>query len=134
MYERQFETEWEDLTIEEATRRAYAIGVATSLGEDHESEFKRIYAHFDTPYNRSLVELSFEEGRNRARKEVGAGGDQSDIWDDLVASGEIDRVEPTPFTRGGQSVPSAVQRATMLNSPLDGPLDAIGLPDFLRGP
>lgn len=134
MYNQQFEDDWEDLTIDEATRRAYAIGVAASLGKDYTSELKRIHAHFDSPYDQSLVELSFEEGRNRADKKIGDGTERSDVWDDLVVDEDLETVEPDPSLRGSQSIPNAVQRASMLDSGHLGVPSVMDLPEFLRGP
>lgn len=134
MYEQQFDAEWEDLTIDEATHRAYAIGVAASLGKDHTAELKRIYADFDSPYDQSLVELSFEEGRNRADKEIGDGNERTAVWDDLVVNEDMDGYEPDQARRGRQSIPESIQRASMLDTGNRGAPPVIDLPEFLRGP
>lgn len=134
MYERQFDVEWDDLSVDEATRRAYAIGVAASIGKDYTTELKRIHANFETPYDQSLVELAYEEGRNRAEKEIGGGSERSEVWDELVANEDLEPIEPDRSRRGGQSIPDAVQRASMLDGGAGGAPSVIDLPEFLRGP
>ena len=43
-YEAEFDTEWEMLDRDDATTRAYAIGVAERLGELNREELQAIYA------------------------------------------------------------------------------------------
>lgn len=125
MYEDQFGSDWEQLTREAAIRRAYALGVSASLGVRLDDEYERIYESVESAYDRSIVQLAYEEGENRARK-LKAGSDDEDVWDELVDPGddEVTEIRITP------EVPSALTQLDLLDSPGDD-LDALRLPKFL---
>lgn len=66
-YDQVFGTDWEKLEIDAAVDRAYAIGVSEVFGEKNREELQAIYDEMDTTYDRSIVELAYEEGRSEAR-------------------------------------------------------------------
>lgn len=69
MYERTFGTDWETLADrDEALRRAFALGVAECLGEDHPDELERIADAVETTYDRRFVDLAYRKGRQRVRQ------------------------------------------------------------------
>lgn len=60
MYESEFDTDWANLDKEGALERAFALGVARSLGEPNHEEYERVREAATTTYERSLIELSYE--------------------------------------------------------------------------
>ncbi|GAB3669495.1 hypothetical protein [Halopiger thermotolerans] len=84
MYERTFGTDWETLEDRnEVLWRAFALGVAEALGEDHPGELERISGATDTNYDRSFAELAYQKGRQHVRQLEGDGSPQ-EIWKRLV--------------------------------------------------
>ena len=112
LYERAYGTEWTTLDRDEATERAYALGVAESLGEYDRDEFEAVHAEVDNAYDRSIVELAFREGRTEAREH-----DPADE-DDLP-------------TGGRDGIPEAVDRTDALDKPDPDEVEATDQPDFL---
>ncbi|MFW6018879.1 MAG: hypothetical protein ACOCPX_08655 [Halapricum sp.] len=134
MYERTYDTDWETLDRDEAMSRAFAIGVAASLGHDYAEEYERIVAEMDTAYNRSIVELAFEEGKNKAKKEQyeSDDGDEDDVWAELV-EGEKVTVEREDVPTGGQNrLPAALEKTKILDQPDLDSRDRVSKPDFLE--
>jgi hypothetical protein len=132
MYESEFDTDWDDLNKEGALERAFALGVARSLGNPNREEYERVRAAADTTYERSLIELSYEEGR---RKASGRAAEESTaVWEELVvetAEIDADAVPPQPPTRTRDGAPSMTERPEPTVVPDDG-LDRIRLPELLR--
>jgi hypothetical protein len=127
MYESEFDTDWDDLDKAGALERAFALGVARSLGRPNPEEYDRVRDAAETTYERSLVELSYDEGR---RKASGRTGDESSVWQDLVVETEsVGRAEPRRRRRDGP--PSMTDRPEPTVVPEDG-LARIRLPEFLR--
>lgn len=136
-YERTLGTDWSTLSDDEALYRMYALGVATALGHPNDEEFDRLSAQAVTPYGRSVLELSFEEGRSKAKREAHDGDTDTEVWDSLVEDEEAeagntpvghDR-DPRP---GPTTLPEAVVRASFLDLGTDD-LDRLRIPEFLRG-
>jgi len=129
MYTDKFDTDWESLTVDEASRRAYALGVSDSLGEPMPEEFDRIKDEIGKAYDRSLVELAYEEGRTRARElSRDAETDSEDnVWNALVEAEPITTGFGDPDETG---IPKAVTLGDFLDPPGDG-LDKVKLPEFL---
>ncbi|WP_416840524.1 hypothetical protein [Haloferax sp. DFSO52] len=136
MYERAFGTDWRTISDEEAIRRMYALGVSTALGAPNSSEFERIRRQANTAYGRSVLQLSFEEGKQRVARNRGEFDSKEDLWDALVDEAQ------TPSTTGradvgirkptdNQGVPDAVGRIDVLDVQRDD-FGRIRLPDFLR--
>ena len=133
MYEQTYDTDWDSLDRDEAMSRAFAIGVAASLGHDHAEEYDRIVQSMDTSYNRSIVELAFEEGKNKAKKkQYESDDDEAAVWSELV-EGEKVTVEKDDVPTGGQNrLPAALDKAKILDRPNTDSRDRVSRPDFLE--
>jgi len=131
MYDSEFDTDWDDLNKESALERAFALGVARSLGTPNREEYERVRDAADTTYERSLIELSYEEGR---RKASGRAAEKSAVWEELVVETEsADASKPPADPRTGRrdGPPSMTARPEPTVVPEDG-LDRVRLPEFLR--
>ncbi|MFB6256612.1 MAG: hypothetical protein ABEH58_07820 [Haloplanus sp.] len=131
MYDAEFDTDWDDLDKAGALERAFALGVARSLGNPNREEYERVRDAAETTYERSLVELSYDEGR---RKASGRQGEESvAVWEDLVvkADSDSDGSAPGPRRRSQDGPPGMTDRPEPTVVPEDG-LDRIRLPEFLR--
>lgn len=87
LYTDRFSTDWNALGREEAVERAFALGVAASLGERHEEELEAVRATMDTNYGASLVDLAYEEGKRTAterEREAGPDADDRDVWEAVI--------------------------------------------------
>jgi hypothetical protein len=130
-YERGFDTEWETLGKDDATTRAYAIGVAERLGEFNREELEAIYAEMESAYHRSMVELAYDEGRNEA-KAAADTADADAIWAELV-EGETTVVDPEDVPdRGRDGLPEALDSGELLDRHDVDSTDAVDRPDFLE--
>jgi hypothetical protein len=134
MYAETFGFDWTRLSEEEALKRMYALGVAAVLDERHPDEYRRIMGQASTAYRRSVLELSFKEGQQRAKKNRLEFDGHERVWDALV---ETAGATP-PSSRDGVderqpkgSVPSAVTRAPILEREVDD-LAQVRLPEMLR--
>ena len=82
MYEDSFSTNWDgdELDREEAIWRAYALGVAAALGEQHPDEYRQLVA----ATGRSLVEMAYDEGKTSAAdldSRLASGAAEEDVSD-----------------------------------------------------
>jgi hypothetical protein len=132
MYESEFDTDWTDLDKEGALERAFALGVARSLGEPNREEYERVREAAATTYERSLIELSYEEGRRKASGRTAEAS--TAVWEELVV--ETDDLEISdgddaagPQSRTGR--PDMMSRPEPTVVPEDG-LDRMRLPELLR--
>ena len=133
-YERAYGTEWESLDKDEAIDRAYALGVATSLGEYHPDELDRVRAEMDTSYNKSVVDLAFDEGKNEAR-EFDVESERTDddpVWAELVEGETVTVDEDDVPTGGRDGLPGALDKIDALDKPEPGKNEAVDRPDFLE--
>ncbi|WP_262178865.1 hypothetical protein [Haloarcula laminariae] len=132
-YEREFDSGWESMDKDEATTRAYAIGVAERLGEDNREALKAIYAEMESAYHRSMVELAYEEGRNEAKAAADPGADDADaVWAELV-QGEVTTVDPDDVpTSGRDSLPGALDSGDLLDRQDVDSTEPVDRPDFLE--
>ena len=131
-YEAEFDTGWDTLDKDEATTRAYAIGVAERLGELNREELEAIYGEMGSAYHRSMVELAYEEGRNEA-KETAASGDADDdaVWAELV-EGETTVVDPEDVPdRSRDGLPEALGSGELLDRQDVDTTEAVDRPEFL---
>lgn len=128
MYAEEYGTDWERLDEREVYRRAFALGIAESLGEDHPGELERLLDQAQSAYDEGIVELAYEEGRNRARKRSTEAeeDDEETIWEDEVDEWVDEMVE----VRVPDSLPPAVERLALLDRHEDR-LDRIRLPSLL---
>lgn len=131
MYEETLGTDWDALDREATLKRAYALGVAETLGQAPEGELDRLKTQFAARYDQSLVELAYDEGRTRGRTPALDESAEA-VWSELVIG------DTSTVSRGGSVVPP---RQADLPTSLDPPAlfergdDALGrldLPAFLR--
>lgn len=127
-YERAYGTDWDTLDREAAIERAYALGVAASLGEDHDEELAAIRAKMDSAYDTSVVELAFEEGRTEGLEADSDGDEDTAVWSTLV-EGETASVDGDDIPGG---FPDAVDIAEALDGMDTDSTDAVRLPQFLE--
>ncbi|MFB6075301.1 MAG: hypothetical protein ABEJ89_09830 [Haloarculaceae archaeon] len=130
-YETAYGTDWDALDRDEATERAYAIGVAERLGEYNREELEAVYAEMDTNYDRSMVELAYQEGRNEAAEVAGETTDGDAVWCDLV-EGEATVVDPDRRPTGGRDgLPEALDPSEVLDRMEPDSTEALDRPEFL---
>ncbi|MFD1640539.1 hypothetical protein [Halohasta litorea] len=127
MYESSFSAEWSELARDEAVERAYALGVAAACGHDNREEYEAIKAAADSTYDRSLIELSFEQGKSQALQLDASETDHEEIWDRLVESSTV----KLPARDGG--LPEALAPADLLDrfGQVEGPPSTLNKPSFL---
>ena len=134
MYRDRFGTNWERLSVDEAIRRAFALGAASGLGETVDGEMDRLREVTDTPTDRRMVDLAFDEGRARAQ---GRRGEGQSTWEAVVSGDhefatELDAPRRGHGERVPRGVPEAVGPFPLLDEPDDG-LEKHRLPGLLRG-
>ena len=130
-YEGEFDTGWDSLDKDEATTRAYAIGVAERLGEHNREELEAIYTEMDSAYHRSMVELAYDEGRNEAKAAADPDSDDDAVWAELV-QGETTVVDPDDIPeRGRDRLPDALDSGELLDRQEVDSTEAVDRPDFL---
>jgi hypothetical protein len=130
-YDSEFDTEWDSLDKDEATTRAYAIGVAERLGEFNREALEAIYAEMDSAYHRSMVELAYEEGRNEAKAAADPDSADADaVWAELV-QGEVTTVDPEDVPTGRDSLPEALDSGELFDRQNVDSTERVDRPDFL---
>jgi len=127
VYDSTYTKEWDELTRDEAVERAYALGVAAACGHDNRQEYESITDAAETSYDRSLIELSFDQGRSDALQLEASGTDTEAIWDDLVESTTV------TLSNSDDSLPELLDSADLLDrfDQLDGPPATLHKPSFL---
>lgn len=127
MYDRTFGTDWAeaDLSREEALDRAFALGVAAGCGRERPEELDRILEAFPGAYERSMIELAFDEGRTKALEVPAEEPDA--VWTELVDGVGTPRTHPLP-----SALPGALSELMLTRSPRTGPPSSLDLPEFLR--
>ena len=135
MYADAFGFDWETLSEDEALKRMYALGVAAVLGDRHPDEYTRIMRQATTAYRRSVLELSFKEGQQRAKNNRREFTERTDVWealvDDVPSTGPASSRDDVDDRRPKGSVPDAVTRARFLENSRDD-LERIRLPELLQ--
>lgn len=124
MYDQTFGTEWETLTRREAIDRAFALGVSAACGDERPEELERVVEGLPSSYDRSLVELAYDEGRTKALSSPAEG---REVWDDLVDGAGTPQSPPVPA-----ALPGALSELTIARKPDDGPPSSLELPSLLR--
>ncbi|WP_144798018.1 hypothetical protein [Halorubrum depositum] len=127
MYDRTFGTEWDELTREEAVRRAFALGVAEGVGNRRPAELDRVMEAFPSAYDRSLVELAYDEGRTKALVAADDADDPKEVWDALVDGAGTPREQPVRA-----ALPGAITDLTLTEPPREGPPSSLNFPSMLR--
>ncbi|MFB6300159.1 MAG: hypothetical protein ABEH65_07865 [Halobacteriales archaeon] len=135
MYKETFGTEWHDLDREELVDRAFALGVAASLGESYPDELDRLLGETTGSYEESLIELAYEEGRTKARKHQRTENvdEPEAVWESLIDAGELHtRGDDGPVVQ--TDLPTAIDRVDFLDrpDPSESELEKFDLPDFLK--
>lgn len=131
-YERTYGTDWTPEQIDRAAaiERAYALGVATALDEPVSDELSALVEAVDSAYDRTVVELAYDEGRTEARAATEDGTDAGQAWTRLVEE------TPRPTDRSGPpdllDQPEALDPPEALDRIDPERSDAIELPEFLR--
>ncbi|SDJ59061.1 hypothetical protein SAMN05216226_105208 [Halovenus aranensis] len=132
-YERAYGTDWKNLDEDEGMERAYALGVAASLGEPLPDELAAIREEMDSAYQRSVIDLAFDEGKTEALEiDETAADNAAGVWNELV-DGEVVTIDPDDVPTGGsQGLPEAVEKFGALDRPDLDSTEAVDLPDFLK--
>ena len=127
MYDRTFGTDWSDDTLdrEEAIDRAFALGVAAGCGSERPDELDRVLGAFPSAYDRSIVELAYDEGRTKALEDPAEEPER--VWDRLVDETGTPRRAPVPA-----ALPGAINELTLMDRPRTGAPSSLELPSFLR--
>ncbi|RLM57478.1 hypothetical protein DVK02_06850 [Halobellus sp. Atlit-31R] len=134
MYERAFDTDWESLSGEGAIRRMYALGIAAELGYRDTDERDRIRALASTAYERSVLDLAFEEGKRQVQDVRPHHESDEDAWEALVEDPESPSPPPESLTVEDRSTaaPDAIDRPPLLDGFDAGDLDRLRFPSLLR--
>lgn len=132
LYANEYDDDWDTLDRDEATERAYAIGVAEKLGEFNREELEAVYDEMDTSYNKSMVELAYREGRQEAAEAAKQSDENGQaVWAELV-EGEETYVEPEePPTGGRDGLPKALEPNEVLDRQEVDSTDIVDRPEFL---
>jgi hypothetical protein len=131
-YERTYGTDWDSIDKDEAIDRAYALGVLASLGEYHREELERVRREMNTTYNKSVVDLAFDEGRNEARDVTAEGRTQQAVWAELIEGETVTVDEERVPTGGRDGLPSAIDMMDALDRPKPDKNEAVERPEFLE--
>jgi len=130
MYASEFDTEWTELDKDEALERAFALGVARCLGTPDHEAYERVRNAADTTYERSLIELAYEEGRTKAAER--SETEPTAVWEDLVVEADSSTTDaPSAPRHEDDGPPGMFSRPEPTAAPDDG-LDRLRLPAFLR--
>jgi len=132
-YEEQFDPDWDSLDRDEAMVRAFALGVAASMGEPNEAEFEAVQAEMGTNYDASIVELAYREGKGKTAKrmqETDARG--MTLWRQLLTDefdAELIGLDEEWDVDAVQLLKDAADRATDFPSAVADRTEAIDRPD-----
>jgi hypothetical protein len=130
MYDQYFDRR-ESYTTTEVLRRAYALGVASVCGDPDDGAYDRLKERSPDTYDRSIVELAYEEGRAEALELEATAETREEIWNRLVET-TLD-----PGTTDGADLPKGLPDLLSRGkgeeaSPAAGPPERLDLPSFLR--
>ena len=131
MYDRAFDTDWESLSAEEAVRRMYALGIAAKLGHENRTERSRIRGLASSAYERSVLDLAYEEGVREVANVRTHHDTDEEAWEALVETPEA----PSPELATDQvdsRRPDAIDRPALLDGFDADDLDRLRLPSFLE--
>ena len=135
MYDEVFGTDWTNVSVEEAIRRLFALGVATTLGEPDRDEYERLLGVASSAYDRSVLELSFEEGRQRAARNRRDFESDRAAWtalvDEVRPPGDGEGADHWSARDGPTAIPTALARIGVLELENDD-LERVRFPDLLR--
>ncbi|MGQ4555044.1 hypothetical protein [Halobellus sp. GM3] len=134
MYERVFDTDWESLSGESALQRMYALGIAAELGHRHPEERSRIRALASSAYERSVLDLAFEEGKRNVADVRPLHDSDEAAWEELVEGEESPTPPPESLSVDDRPVelPDAIDRPSLLDGFDVDDLERLRLPPLLR--
>jgi hypothetical protein len=133
MYERAFDTDWESLSAEEAVRRMYALGIAAELGHDRPEERRRIRDLASNAYERSVLDLSFEEGKREVAEVRPHHESDAEAWSELIEHSERSPSPSSlPVDRTDSNSPGAVDKPALLDGFDPDDLERVRLPSLLK--
>ncbi len=144
LYEDRFDTDWDHLGRDEAMERAFALGVAASLGERNEDEYEAVHRAMGTNYDASIVELAYKQGKQKATKRkraVDNATDAAKIWETVVSAELDDDLDDDPdddldddddTTSRATDIPSAVSDPPEMTEQPDRDPEQTEFPDFLE--
>lgn len=134
MYERAFDTDWETLSDEAAIRRMYVLGIAAELGHDYPAERRRIRELATSAYDRSILELAFEEGKAEIADVRPHHDSDADAWSELVETSDASPPSPSSLSvdRSDADSPGAVDRPGLLDGFDADDLNRLRLPSLLE--
>ncbi|WP_144903798.1 hypothetical protein [Halobellus captivus] len=134
MYERAFDTDWESLSGEEAIRRMYALGIAKQLGGGDPEERSRIRALATSAYERSVLDLAFEEGKRKVADVRPLHDSDEEAWEELIETEGSTAPSPESLHADSRSqeLPDAVEQPPFLDGFDIDDLERLQLPSFLR--
>lgn len=128
-------TDWTTLDRDEALHRAFALGVATACGHPHPDEYDRVLAAVESAYERSMVELAYSEGKQKATDLRPDAADAEAVWTQLVDEDDgsalsvaVDRVRPPARL----DLPASLSRIGLLDRSNPDQRKSLDLPAFLR--
>lgn len=132
MYEDRYGTDWERLTVEECLDRAFALGVLSVVESPRTEEYERLLTVADNAYGSGLIEMSYREGRARARELRSNGLGSEAVWavavdEDEGATGSDESSGPTD-----ERPPAALDRPSLFDRPSDDSRERLSIPEFLR--
>ncbi|SNR37991.1 hypothetical protein [Halorubrum vacuolatum] len=125
MYDRTYGTEWTELDRGEAIDRAFALGVMAAGGTKRRRELSRLLETADSAYDRSLIQLAYDEGRTQGLE--ASAEDTETLWKELVDELGNPREAPLPA-----AVPGAITELTLLRKRSEGLPSSLDLPSMLR--
>lgn len=131
MYDHEFGTEWVSLDRDAVLERAFALGVAASLGDEPAGELDRLIDEIGSAYGKSMVNLAYEEGLNKAKKYRTSNRVADDaVWEDLVETeSEAENLSQSDSI-STSDIPDLVTRIEALDRP-NSRIDAVQFPEFL---
>lgn len=131
MYERAFGSDWESLSTEESIRRSYALGIAAGLGHENRAERARIRELASSAYERSVLDLAYEEGVREVANVRTHHDTDEEAWEELVETPEAPSPE-LPTDQVDSRRPDAIDRPALLDGFDADDLDQLRLPSFLE--
>lgn len=124
---------WDSLEKDEAIERAYALGVAASLGERNPGELDALREEVGSAYDKSVVDLAFEEGKGEAQEIDADPSEESDrVWSRLVADEPVEDDSDEMETGGHAGLPEALDRIEALDRPELDSIEAVDRLDLLK--
>ncbi|MFB6106775.1 MAG: hypothetical protein ABEJ70_07355 [Halobacteriaceae archaeon] len=131
MYDTDYGTDWTTLDREEALERAFALGVTAVVAEPRRDELERVRDAVDTTYDRTMVDLAFEEGQKRAGD--AAPEAPEDVWDSVVeGEGDADDVAGVAPPDRDDGLPAVLDGLDVLDGGVPERFGGLDLPDVLR--